>query len=120
MSEAERTGVNRRIDPRVRPKESWVEIDGVRYEVWDVSASGLLVRPYSGDHKVGASFDFRLHIRDEPQAEVVIDGGAVVVRLTKTEMAAQFFHLDSDQYPAFDAFLERQFRALIAERASSR
>jgi hypothetical protein len=120
MSEVARPGVNRRLDPRVRPKEGWVDVDGRRYEVWDVSASGLLIRPYAGGHEIGTSFTFRLHLRDEPNAEIVIDGGAVVVRATEKEMAAQFFHLDSDQYPAFDAYLERQFRALISERASVR
>jgi hypothetical protein len=118
MSEAKRQGADRRLDPRIRPKEAWVLIGERRYEVWDVSASGILVRPYAGEHKIGASFDFRLHLRDDPNPEIVIDGGAVVVRVNEKEMAAQFFHLDSDQYPLFDAYLERQFRALISERAS--
>ncbi|MBM3545700.1 MAG: hypothetical protein FJX54_02005 [Alphaproteobacteria bacterium] len=120
MSEAERQGADRRLDPRIRPKEGWVRIDDRRYEIWDVSASGILIRPYAGDHKLGASFDFRLHLVDAPNPEIVIDGGAVVVRVNEKEMAAQFFHLDSDQYPAFDTYLEHQFRALISERASVR
>ncbi|MBM3531809.1 MAG: hypothetical protein FJX60_02080 [Alphaproteobacteria bacterium] len=120
MSETKRQGADRRLDPRVRPKEGWLLIDGRRFEVWDVSASGLLIRPYAGEHKIGASFDFRLHLLDLPNPEIVIDGGAVVVRINDKEMAAQFFHLDSGQYPAFDAFLERQFQALISERASTR
>lgn len=105
---AEQQGVNRRMDPRVQPSEGWLDVDGLRYEVCDVSVSGVLIRPYAGGHGIGSSFDFRLHLR-EGDAEVVIDGGAVVVRVTPSEMAAQFFHLDSDQYPAFDAYLERQF-----------
>src|SRR5262249_15160839 len=107
MSEAERQGADRRLDPRIRPKEGWGLIYGRRYEVWDATASGLLVRPYGGDRKIGASFDFTLHILDQPDPEIVIEGGAVVVRVNEKEMAAQFFHLDSDQYPAFDAYLER-------------
>ena len=51
--------------------------------------------------------------------DIVIDGGAVVVRSGSAEMAAQFFHLDSDQYPDFDAYLERQFATRISERGST-
>lgn len=105
---AEQQGINRRMDPRVRPSEGWIDIDGLRYEVCDVSVSGVLIRPYAGGRQVGASFNFRLHLRDG-DGEIVIDGGAVVVRVTPSEMAAQFFHLDSDQYPAFDDYLERQY-----------
>ncbi len=105
---AEHQGINRRMDPRVRPSEGWMDVDGLRYEVCDVSVSGVLIRPYAGGHQVGGSFNFRLHLRDG-DAEILIEGGAVVVRVTPSEMAAQFFHLDSDQYPAFDAYLERQY-----------
>jgi hypothetical protein len=84
-----------------------MDVDGLRYEVRDVSISGVLVRPYAGGHQVGSSFSFRLHLRGETDTEVVIDGGAVVVRAAAGEMAAQFFHLDSDQFPAFDGYLER-------------
>ncbi len=106
---AEQQGVNRRLDPRIQPSEGWIDIEGLRYEVCDVSVSGVLIRPYAGNHQVGASFEFRLHLRDDDNSEVVIDGGAVVVRVTPSEIAAQFFHLDSDQYPLFDAYLERQY-----------
>ena len=82
MSQLAQQGVNRRMDPRVQPAEGWVDVDGLRYEVCDVSASGILIRPYAGGHQVGSSFNFRLHLRDEANAEVVIDGGAVVVRMT--------------------------------------
>ena len=105
---AEQQGINKRMDPRVQPSEGWLDVDGLRYEVCDVSISGVLIRPYAGTHKIGASFSFRLHLRDG-DGEIVIDGGAVVVRVTPSEMAAQFFHLDSDQYPAFDDYLERQY-----------
>ena len=105
---AEHQGINRRMDPRIRPSEGWMDVDGLRYEVCDVSVSGVLIRPYAGGQAVGSSFNFRLHLRED-DTEIVIDGGAVVVRVTPSEMAAQFFHLDSDQYPAFDASLERQY-----------
>lgn len=104
---AEQSGINKRMDPRIQPSDGWMVVDGQRYEVSDVSISGVLIKPYVGSHKVGASFNFRLHLRDGDK-EIVIDGGAVVVRVTEIEMAAQFFHLDSDQYPTFDDYLGRQ------------
>ena len=113
MNQVARSGVDLRLDPRIDSKGAWIDIEGLIYEVGDVSISGLLVRPYEGTHDIGGSFSFKLHLRDGVGSEVVIYGGAVVVRLSDDEMAAQFFHLDADQYPAFDDFLERRFRARL-------
>ncbi len=106
MHQLEQMGANRRMDPRIEPGNGWIDIEGLRYEVCDVSVSGMLVRPYAGGHRIGSAFSFRLHLRGAGNAEVVIDGGAVVVRITPSEMAAQFFHLDAGQYPKFDDYLD--------------
>ena len=110
MNQAAQSGVNRRMDPRVAPGEGWIDIEGLRYEVRDVSVSGIRIRPYAGGHQIGGSFTFKLHLRGEAGKDIVIDGGAVVVRILPGEMAAQFFYLDSEQYPQFNAYLEHQFR----------
>lgn len=114
MEQMAQTGVDRRMDPRIQPANGWIDIEGLRYEVCDVSVSGVLIRPYAGGHQVGSSFGFQLHLRDASDEEVVIHGGAVVVRITPSEMAAQFFYLDSEQYPKFDAYLERLSRARVS------
>ncbi len=119
MDQLAQTGVNRRMDPRVEPANGWIDIDGLRYEVCDVSVSGVLVRPYAGGHRVGGSFSFQLHLRDASDQEVVIDGGGIVVRITPSEMAAQFFYLDSEQYPKFDAYLARLVEGPVSEAETS-
>lgn len=109
--------INRRMDPRIEPREGWIEITGESYKVQNVSASGVLVRPYDGVLKPGGSVSFRLKLRDENETVVVIDGGAVAIRCSNGEMAMQFFSLDQDQYPVFDDYLERRFlaRSVAAE-----
>jgi hypothetical protein len=111
MARAERSAVDLRMDPRLVVEGAWIEIDGRRFDVRDVSLSGVLIQPYDGAHAVGGSFSFQLHLPDKDKVEVVIKGGAVVVRLAEGVMAAQFFYLDADQYPAFDAYLERRVTA---------
>lgn len=113
MTQAAQSGVNRRMDQRFAPGEGWIDVEGRRYEVRDVSVSGVRIRPYVGCYQIGNSFSFTLHLYGDDGVDVVIDGGAVVVRVLPGELAAQFFHLDSDQYPKFDAYLERQFRASL-------
>jgi hypothetical protein len=109
MAKAARNAVDLRMDPRLVVEGGWIEIEGRKFAVRDVSLSGVRIQPYEGTHAVGGSFSFQLHLPDQDKSAVVINGGAVVVRLAKGEMAAQFFYLDADQYPAFDAYLERQF-----------
>jgi hypothetical protein len=112
MAKAARNAVDLRMDPRLVVEGGWIEIEGRKFVVRDVSLSGVRIQPYEGAHAVGGSFSFQLHLPDQDKSAVVINGGAVVVRLAKDEMAAQFFYLDADQYPAFDAYLERQFNQL--------
>jgi hypothetical protein len=113
MGQIERAGADLRMDPRVESEGAWIEIEGQKYDVGDVSISGVLVKPYRGTREVGGSFSFQLHLKDDSGGEIAIDGGAVIVRVSDDELAAQFFHLDSDQYPAFDDYCERQFRARL-------
>lgn len=108
------SGINRRMDPRFEPREGWIEITGESYKVHNVSASGVLVRPYDGALTPGGSFSFRLRLKDDNETTIVIDGGAVAIRCSNGEMAVQFFSLDHDQYPVFDDYLERRFRARSA------
>jgi hypothetical protein len=111
MARGARSSVDQRMDPRLVVEGAWIEIDGRRFGVRDVSLSGVRIQPYDGAHAVGASFSFQLHLPDLDKMEVVINGGAVVVRLARSEMAAQFFYLGADQYPAFDAYIDRRFSA---------
>ncbi len=119
MHQPGQTGVNRRLDPRIAPADGWIDVEGLRYEICDVSVSGVLIRPYAGGHEVGSSFSFQLHLRDGSD-DVAIFGGAIVVRITPSEMAAQFFHLDAEQYPRFDAYLERLASDRVTEAEAPR
>ena len=115
MGQLAQMGADRRMDPRIEPANGWINIEGLRYEVRDVSVSGVLIRPYAGGHQIGSAFSFQLHLRDASDEEIVIDGSAVVVRITPSEMAAQFLNLDSEQYPQFDAYLDRLAHTRVTE-----
>jgi len=81
--------VERRREPRVLAGESVVEFLGQRFPVANISASGLLVEPYSGNATVGVVIDATLDIKDAGHA-FVVRVMLTVARVERFALAARF------------------------------
>lgn len=88
--EAHVTGQGRRDSVRVTIDNSWMEFNDERHPIRNISASGILVKPYKGMANIGDFVRLIVHI-DDTGLEFKFSADASVARVEDDAVAFRFF-----------------------------
>lgn len=104
------TESNRRASPRASIDAGHVRASflGATYDVRNISASGLLVRPYGGKSTVGQFLRLSISI-DDMGMTFGLEAEARVVRVELDSIAMQFHALSPDGRERLAAYFSRRF-----------
>ncbi|SRR5258708_5989025 len=95
---------DRRGAPRVEVSpECFAAIDGRKFSLRNLSATGFLASPYDGDLKENRSFTVRIGIKQDHHS-FMVDARAVVVRRDAGGLAARFMSMSGESQRQLDDY----------------